>query len=156
MMTSSNGIFSASLDICAGNSPVTGEFPAQMPVTRSFDVFFDLRLISGWVNNGEFGDLRRHRAHYDVTKMVVMFQQHFLKQFKLVLNYIYLCNLFHREVAKTRTVLSCMCVLKTVFLCLPYKIIVQDQDIYAYIFITLTLTRGVATIVRLYLREVTI
>ena len=28
----------------AGNSPVTGEFPAQMPVTHSFDVFFDLRL----------------------------------------------------------------------------------------------------------------
>ena len=30
--------------ICAGNSPLTGEFPAQRPVTRSFDVFFDLRL----------------------------------------------------------------------------------------------------------------
>ena len=29
---------------CAGNSPVTGEFPSQRPVTRSFDVFFDLRL----------------------------------------------------------------------------------------------------------------
>ena len=28
----------------AGNSPVTGEFPSQRPVTRSFDVFFDLRL----------------------------------------------------------------------------------------------------------------
>ena len=27
-----------------GNSPVPGEFPAQRPVTRSFDVFFDLRL----------------------------------------------------------------------------------------------------------------
>ena len=36
--------FSASLAICAGNSPVHGEFPAQRPVTRSFDVFFDLRL----------------------------------------------------------------------------------------------------------------
>ena len=36
--------FSAILAICAGNPPVTGEFPAQMPVTRSFDVFFDLRL----------------------------------------------------------------------------------------------------------------
>ena len=35
---------SALLAICAGNSPVTGEFPAQRPVTRSFDVFFDLRL----------------------------------------------------------------------------------------------------------------
>ena len=44
MMTSSNRKFSALLAICAGNSPVPGEFPAQRPVTRSFDVFFDLRL----------------------------------------------------------------------------------------------------------------
>ena len=36
--------FSALLAICAGNSPVPGEFLAQRPVTRSFDVFFDLRL----------------------------------------------------------------------------------------------------------------
>ena len=34
---------SALLAICAGNSPVPGEFPAQRPVTRGFDVFFDLR-----------------------------------------------------------------------------------------------------------------
>ena len=32
------------LALCVGNSPVTGEFPAQRPVTRSFDGFFDLRL----------------------------------------------------------------------------------------------------------------
>ena len=44
MMTSSNGNISAFLALCAGNSPVTGDFPAQRPVTRSFDVFFDLRL----------------------------------------------------------------------------------------------------------------
>ena len=36
--------FSTLLAICAGNSPGTGEFPAQRPVTRSFDVFFDLHL----------------------------------------------------------------------------------------------------------------
>ena len=36
--------FSALLAICAGNSPVPGEFPTQRPVTRSFDVFYDLRL----------------------------------------------------------------------------------------------------------------
>ena len=36
--------FSGLLAICVGNSPVTGEFPAERPVTRSFDVFFDLRL----------------------------------------------------------------------------------------------------------------
>ena len=36
--------FSALLVICAGNSPVLGEFPTQRPVMWSFDVFFDLRL----------------------------------------------------------------------------------------------------------------
>ena len=36
--------FSALLALCAGNPPVTGEFPTQRPVTRSFGVFFDLRL----------------------------------------------------------------------------------------------------------------
>ena len=43
--------FSALLAICAGYSPVTGEFPAQRPVTWSFDVFFDLLLSKqswGW------------------------------------------------------------------------------------------------------------
>ena len=30
--------FSALLGFCAGNSPVTGEFPSQRPVTRSYDV----------------------------------------------------------------------------------------------------------------------
>ena len=44
MMTSSNGTFSALLAFCAGKSLVTGEFLSQRPVTRSFDVFFDLRL----------------------------------------------------------------------------------------------------------------
>ena len=44
MMTSSNGNISPLLAICAGNSPVNGEFPAQRPVTRSFDAFFDLHL----------------------------------------------------------------------------------------------------------------
>ena len=34
--------FSALLAICAGNSPVPGKFPTQRPVTRSFDVYFDL------------------------------------------------------------------------------------------------------------------
>ena len=36
--------FSALLALCAGNSPAPGEFPAQRPVTRSFDVSFELRL----------------------------------------------------------------------------------------------------------------
>ena len=36
--------FFALLALCAGNSPVTGEFTPQRLVTRSFDIFFDLCL----------------------------------------------------------------------------------------------------------------
>ena len=46
-----------------------GEFPSQKPVTRSFDVFFDLPWRNGWVNNQDAGDLRRHRVHNDATVM---------------------------------------------------------------------------------------
>ena len=37
--------FSALLALCAGNSQVTGEFLSQRPATRSFYIFFDLRVI---------------------------------------------------------------------------------------------------------------
>ena len=64
MMTSSNeNIFRVTSPLC-GEFPGSGEFPVQRPVTRSFDVFFDLRLKNGWVNNREADDLRPHRAHY--------------------------------------------------------------------------------------------
>ena len=46
--------FSALLAICAGNSPVPGEFPAQRPVTRSFDVFFDPRP-NKWLSKQPLG-----------------------------------------------------------------------------------------------------
>ena len=36
--------FSALVAICAGNSPVNGEFPVQRQATRRFNVFFDLHL----------------------------------------------------------------------------------------------------------------
>ena len=38
-------------------------------MTRGFDIFFDLRLNNIWLNYREAGDLRRYRAHYDVTVM---------------------------------------------------------------------------------------
>ena len=60
--------FSTLLAICAGNSPVSGEFPAQRPVTRTFDVFFDLRLNRrlnkqwwGWWFETPLCSLWRHR-----------------------------------------------------------------------------------------------
>ena len=43
------GFFSALLAFCVGSSPVNGEFPAQRPVTRSFDVFSD-QLLNKWLN----------------------------------------------------------------------------------------------------------
>ena len=60
--------FSALLAICAGNSPVSGEFPAQRPVTRSFDVFFDVRLIKRLSH-----PLWRHRNELHVMKMNVLY-----------------------------------------------------------------------------------
>ena len=51
--------FSALQAICEGNSPVTGEFPAQRPVTRGFDISLIWPRINGWVNNHEADDLRR-------------------------------------------------------------------------------------------------
>ena len=60
--------FSALLAICAGNSPVNGEFPA----TLMFSLI--CAWINGWINNGEAGDLRRHLAHYDVTVMMSLWR----------------------------------------------------------------------------------
>ena len=58
--------FSVLLALCAG----IGEFPSQSPMTRNFDVFFDLHQNKrGWVSKRYIGDLRRHHAHYDVTVM---------------------------------------------------------------------------------------
>ena len=69
--------FSALMALCAGNSPANGEFPSQWPVTRSFDVFFDLRLnkwLSKQYRHG--GGLIRHRVSCDVTVMV----SHYMKR----------------------------------------------------------------------------
>ena len=44
MMTSSNGIIFRVTGHLWGNSQVNGDFPAQKPVTRSFHVFFDMRM----------------------------------------------------------------------------------------------------------------
>ena len=50
MMTSSNGDIFCVIGHLCGNSPVSGEFPAQRPVTRSFDFLpeasFGLRVLS--------------------------------------------------------------------------------------------------------------
>ena len=45
------------------NSPHTGQW------RRALMLSLICVWISGWVNNGEAGDLRRYRGHYDVTVM---------------------------------------------------------------------------------------
>ena len=66
MMTSSNGnIFRVTGHLYG---EFTGEFPAQRPVTRGFDVFFDL-CPNKRLSKQSWGDLRRYHVHYDVTVM---------------------------------------------------------------------------------------
>ena len=67
--------FSALLAICAENSPVPGEFSTQRPVTRSFDVYFDLRpnkglskQLWGWWFETQSCPLWRHRNDIDFNK----------------------------------------------------------------------------------------
>ena len=66
---------SALLAIRAGNSTVTGEFRAQRPVTRSFDVFLDLRLNMqlskqswGWLFETLSRSLWRECNEREITK----------------------------------------------------------------------------------------
>ena len=68
--------FSALLALCVGNSSVTGEFPSQRPVTRSFDVFFDLRLNIRFSKQSRRRWFRRHRTHYDITVIICNILSH--------------------------------------------------------------------------------
>ena len=58
--------FSALLALCAGNSPVDSPHKGQWRGALMFS-------LNSWVNNRDAGDLRRHRAHYDV---IVMWERH--------------------------------------------------------------------------------
>ena len=68
-MTSSNWTFCVLPAICAGNSPVHGEFPHKGQWRGALMFSLICARINGWVNNREAGDLIRHRAHYDVIVM---------------------------------------------------------------------------------------
>ena len=59
--------FSALRAICAGNSPVNSPHKGQWRGALMFSLI--CARIKDWVNNGEAGDLRRHRVHYDVIVM---------------------------------------------------------------------------------------
>ena len=62
--------FSALLAICAGihRSPMNSPHTGQWRGTLMFSLI--CARINCWVNNREAGDLRRHRAHYDVIVMI--------------------------------------------------------------------------------------
>ena len=62
--------FFVSLTLCEGNPPVTDGFPSPMPVTRSFNILFDLCLNKRLSKQSRHSDLRRHSAHHDVTVMI--------------------------------------------------------------------------------------
>ena len=71
IMTSSNGnIFPRYWPIVRGihRSPVSSPHKGQW--RRALMLSLISTRINGWVNNGEAGDLRRLRAHYDVTVML--------------------------------------------------------------------------------------
>ena len=53
-------------------SPVNSPHKGQWRGALMFSLI--CTRINGWVNNGEAGDLRRHRAHYDVTVMCLIYQ----------------------------------------------------------------------------------
>ena len=85
-MTSSNGnIFRVTGHLCR-------EFTGyrSIPITKANVTEFSLIFawINGWVNNREAGDLRRHRAHYDVIVITVRHKQ----QFHTVLSSDFQCN----------------------------------------------------------------
>ena len=63
--------FSALLAICEENSPVNSPHKGQWHGALMFSLI--CVWINGWVNNREDGDLRRYRAHYDVTVMFYYF-----------------------------------------------------------------------------------
>ena len=63
--------FSALLVLCTRNSQVTGEFPHK--VWRGTLMFSLIcAWINGWVNTREAGDLRRHRIHYAVVGVEII------------------------------------------------------------------------------------
>ena len=93
---------SALLAICAGNSPVPGEFPAQRPVTRGFDDFFDLRPDKrlskqswGWWFETPSHSLWRHRNEYNTCNHVC--QPHLIPELSVWFRRLsYSCSWFMR------------------------------------------------------------
>ena len=77
---SSDMVTSSNRNICRFTDPLCGEFTGHrwIPLTKASDAELWCFLWSapekkGWGNNHEAGDLKRYRAHYDVTVMINWF-----------------------------------------------------------------------------------
>ena len=108
MMTSSNGnIFRVTGPLC-GEFTGPGEFPAQRPVTRSFDVFFDLRLNKrlskqpwGWWFETPSWSLWRQCNAKDATYLVLtgdlrarIWGKMTTRYQDIILTQLFLCNFY--------------------------------------------------------------
>ena len=122
-MTSSYGNIFHVTGLLCGNSPITDGFPAQRPVTRSFDVFFDLRLNKrlgkqswGWWFETPLRSLWRHRN--DARTGTSHYHQHGL------LNQLDMLQSGHGSVITVRKQLQLITLLST-----DAKIHLADQQI---------------------------
>ena len=88
---------SALLALCVGNSPVTGEFPSQRPVTRTFGLSFDLRLTKGlgkqsrrrWFEMPSRSLWRHYNDSIDISTLAALISSFIFHNFTMLLDYIF-------------------------------------------------------------------
>ena len=112
---------SALLAICAGNSPVPGELPAQKPVTRHFDVFFDLRPNKrlskqswGWWLETPSYSLWRH---HNVLCAFESALSHYIRSFHTAIGYNSICQEFQTPFLKCIVCISVKIIIKINIIC---------------------------------------
>ena len=88
--------------ICAGNSPVPGEFPTQRPVMRSFDAYFDLRpnkrlskQSSGWWFKTPSCQFWRHRSGPEAPRTSYCYHLEILEFLLKMISFSSHMHLFH-------------------------------------------------------------
>ena len=104
-----NGNISALLALCAGNSLAIGEFPSQRPLTRSFDVYFDLRLNKrlsklwwGWWFEAPSCQLWRPCNEQEINRMISNFEcKRYDKQYTIMHHRQYIWFLWLSHTSQT-------------------------------------------------------
>ena len=93
-------------------SPVNSPYKGQWRGALMFSLI--CVRINSWVNNGEAGDLRRHRSHYDVIVMSHVIWVNYSAWYSIVLKFRHqrlayrtLWRYPERQVAKVASVLIC-------------------------------------------------